>query len=255
DATVGISRNDYRLPQGDDANYGYLTQQYALSDIFGVTVGPNGTRSGGLSTPVTGLAAIQNEITTVRFLPSAQIHYIRLTWWTNRFTVGGDISATHATTFFPKNSDNWYQGDQANGYVEDIQNPIHIYTIDYLGDIKLTFGSDGHIASDLSFGSQYINTVTNYLAGVGIGLADNSSNLVSSASSSESHQTFAQSKSLGFLAQEGLAFGQTLFLQLGARVDKNSSFGQDYGAFFLPKVGASYVMSEEPFWKSLSPVV
>src|SRR6185312_7133858 len=101
-------------------------------------------------------------------------------------------------------------------------------------------GSNGHIASDLSFGSQYINTVTNYLAGVGLGLADNSSNLVSSAASSESHQTFAQSKSLGLLAQEGLAFGQTLFLQVGARVDRNSAFGTDYGAFFLPKVGASY---------------
>src|SRR2546430_2156307 len=128
DASIGVSRNDYRLPQGDDANYGYLTQQYALSDIFGVTVGPNGTRSGGLSTPVAGLEAIQNELTTVRFTPTAQIRYTPLAWFTNRLTIGGDISSTHGVTFFPKNSQSWYNGDQANGYVEDVQDPVHIYT-------------------------------------------------------------------------------------------------------------------------------
>ncbi|MGH7648063.1 MAG: TonB-dependent receptor plug domain-containing protein, partial [Gemmatimonadaceae bacterium] len=255
DASVGLAYNDYRLPQGDDGNYGYLTQGYFESSVFAVTVNPDGTRSGGTSTPIEGLEAIQNKLTTLRFTPTATAHYNPFSWLTNRLTIGGDLSSTEGFTFFPKNDQNWYSGDQANGYVEDVQNPIHIYTIDYLGDVKLTFGSNGHIASDLSFGSQYINTTTNYLAGVGIGLADNSSNLVSSAASSESHQTFAESKSLGFLAQEGLAFGQTLFLQLGARVDKNSSFGQDYGAFFLPKVGASYVMSQEPFWQSLSPIV
>ena len=255
DASLGLAYNDYRLPEGDDANYGYLTQGYFLTSPFAVTVNPDGTRSGGTSTPIQGLEAIQNKLTTLRFTPTATAHYNPFSWLTNRLTIGGDLSSTQGFTFFPKNDQNWYNSDQANGYVEDVQNPIHIYTIDYLGDIKLTFGSNGHIASDLSFGSQYINTVTNYLAGVGIGLADNSSNLVSSASSSESHQTFAQAKSLGFLAQEGLAFGQTLFLQLGARVDKNSSFGKDYGAFFLPKVGASYVMSQEPFWQSLSPIV
>ena len=255
DAALGLAYNDYRLPEGDDANYGYLTQGYFLTSPFAVTVNPDGSRSGGTSTPIQGLEAIQNKLTTLRFTPTATAHYNPFSWLTNRLTIGGDLSSTQGFTFFPKNDGNWYAGDQANGYVEDVQNPIHIYTIDYLGDIKLTFGANDHIASDLSFGSQYINTIDNYLAGVGLGLADNSSNLVSSAASSESHQTFAQSKSLGFLAQEGLAFGQTLFLQLGARVDKNSSFGQDYGAFFLPKVGASYVMSQQSFWHSLSPVV
>ena len=248
DASIGVSRNDYRLPQGDDANYGYLTQQYALSDIFGVTVGPNGTRSGGLSTPVAGLEAIQNELTTVRFTPTAQIRYTPLAWFTNRLTIGGDISSTHGVTFFPKNSQSWYNGDQANGYVEDVQDPIHIYTVDYLGNVHSSFGGTRQIASDFSFGSQYINTVENVLAGIGIGLATNSSNLVSSAATSEAHQTYTQSKSLGLLAQEQVSIGQTLFLQAGARVDRNSAFGKAFGSLVLPKVSASWVVSQQSFW-------
>jgi TonB-linked SusC/RagA family outer membrane protein len=253
DANVGLSRNDYRLPQGDDANYGYLTQQYALSNVFGVTVGPNGERNGGLSTPVAGLAAIQNELTTVRFTPSVQVHYSPIAWLTNRLTVGADLSATHGVTFFPKNGQNWYQGDQANGYVEDVQDPVHIYTVDYLGSIHSTFGGGRQIASDFSFGSQYINSVENYLAGIGIGLSANSSNLVSSAASNEAHQAYSQSKSLGILAQEQVSFGQKLFLQVGARVDRNSAFGKAFGSLFLPKVSASYVVSQEPFWSRIAP--
>lgn len=251
DATIGMSRNDYRLPEGDDANYGYLTQQYALSNIYAVQV-TNGVRSGGLSTPVAGLEAVQNELTTVRFTPSTQIHYSPLSWFTNRVTLGADISSTHGVTFFPKNSGNWYAGDQSNGYVEDVQNPINIYTVDYLGNIHATLAG-GNIASDFSFGSQYINSVTNYLAGIGIGLATNSSNLVSSAATNESHQTYSQAKSFGLLAQEQLAFGQKLFLQAGARVDRNSAFGTAFGSLFLPKVSASYVLSQEPFWQRIAP--
>lgn len=255
DADIGISRNDYRLPEGDDADYGYLTQQYALSNIFGVTVDQNGVRGGGLSTPVVGLEAIQNELTTVRFTPTAQVHYEPISWFTNRLTVGADLSQTHGVTFFPKNDQNWYNGDQATGYVEDVQNPIDIYTVDYLGSIHSTFGGSRAIASDFSFGSQYINTVQNYLAGVGIGLAANSSNLVSSAAATEAHQQYSQIKSLGFLAQEQVSFGQTLFLQAGARADRNSAFGQAFGTLFLPKVSASYVVSQEPFWTRLAPWV
>ncbi|HKO15133.1 MAG TPA: SusC/RagA family TonB-linked outer membrane protein, partial [Gemmatimonadaceae bacterium] len=255
DATVGLSRNDYKVPQGDDANYGYLAQGEFLANPFTVKVGPDGTRSGGLSTPIAGLEAITDELTTLRETPSTTIHYTPLSWFSNRLTVGADLSQTHGFTFFPRNDQNWYHGDQANGYVEDVQNPIDIYTVDYLGDIRTTFGHAGGISSDLSFGSQYINSTSNYLAGVGLGLAANSSNLVSSASTTESHQTYSQAKSLGFLAQEQVGFGQTLFLQVGARVDRNSAFGKAYGSLFLPKVSASYVVSQQGFWERYAPIV
>jgi TonB-dependent starch-binding outer membrane protein SusC len=255
DATVGLSRNDYKLPEGDDANYGYLTQQYIAASPLAVTVGPDGKRTGGLSVPVVGLASILNELTTTRYTPSAQVHYNPFSWLTNRLTVGADIASTHGFTFFPKNNQSWYNGDQANGYVEDVQNPVHIYTVDYLGDIRTKFGHDGWISSDLSFGSQYINTVNNFLSGVGLGLATNSSNLVSSASTTESHQGYSQSKSLGLLAQEQLGFGEKLFVQAGARVDRNSAFGKAFGSIFLPKVSASYVISKESFWDRFAPVV
>jgi outer membrane receptor protein involved in Fe transport len=55
----------------------------------------------------------------------------------------------------------------------------------------------------------------------------------------------------------GGAFGQTLvgfrdryFLTVGARIDGNTAFGTDFGFQVYPKVSGSWVISEEPFWKS-----
>ena len=255
DANLGVSSNDYKVPESDDATYGYMAQGEFLSSPFAVTLGPGGVRQGGISTPVLGLESVLNQITTTRFTPSAQMHFNPLPWFTNRLTVGGDFSSTHGFTFFPTNTQNWFSGDQAHGYVEDVQNPVSIVTLDYLGNIHHTFGSDGHIGSDFSFGSQWIDQVDHYVAGVGIGLAANSSNLVSSASATESHDSVSESKSLGLLAQEAVSFGQTLFLQVGARVDRNSAFGTAYGAFFLPKASVSYVISQEPYFAKFASIV
>jgi TonB-linked SusC/RagA family outer membrane protein len=255
DATLSLSRNDYRVPQGDDSQYGYLTDGEFESSPFAVAIGANGQRSGGLAFPIAALEAIQDEITTTRLTPTTQVQYAPFSWFTNRFTLGGDFASTNATTFFPQNSQGWYTGDQANGYVEATQNPVNTYTVDYLGNIKATFGRNDWITSNLSFGTQYIDIVDNFLTGVGLGIASNNSNLVSSAASSESHQGFAETRSLGILAQEELDFSQTLFLQAGFRVDQNSSFGQSYGAFFLPKVSASYLISQMPFWHGITPIV
>jgi TonB-linked SusC/RagA family outer membrane protein len=255
DATLGFSRNDYHIPQGDDSQYGYLTDGQFESSPFAVTVGPNGQRSGGSAFPFVALENINDEIITTRVTPTLQVQYTPFPWFQNRFTLGADLASTHGITFFPTNNQNWYNGDQSNGYVEDVQNPVNTYTFDYLGNIRAKFGRDGWITSNLSFGSQYIDIVNNALTGVGLGLAANQSNLVSSAAQSEAHQTFSEAKSLGLLAQEEIGFDQVLFIQGGFRVDQNSAFGKDFGAFFLPKVSGSYVLSQEPFWKPLSPAI
>ena len=54
----------------------------------------------------------------------------------------------------------------------------------------------------------------------------------------------------------GGAFGQMLvgykdryFVTLGARVDGNSAFGKNFGFQTYPKISASWVVSDESFWK------
>ncbi|MGH7503304.1 MAG: SusC/RagA family TonB-linked outer membrane protein [Longimicrobiales bacterium] len=255
DASFAISRNENRLPQGDQSAYGYLIASglgspLTLSDASGDLTGGwlFGTQS------VEAIANVAATVTTLRTTPSAQVRFTPWPWWTNRVTVGADANQSTATEFYPRNDENWYFGDQANGWVRSTRSNVTTYTVDYTGTIQATFGG-GRYSSDLSFGSQYITRSQDLLTGVGVGLTTNSSNLVSSAASNSSNEGFTEQASFGLFVQEQLGLDDRLFLQAGARIDRNSAFGSATGAFFLPKLGVSWVLSETAFGRSLSPAI
>lgn len=257
DATIGLGRNEIRLPPGDQSSYGYMIGA-GLGSPLTVRHGEDGELAGGWlmgSTSVESISSIVSDVSTLRATPSAKVEYTPTSWLTNRLTLGGDVTKSTALQFYPKNDESWYSGDQANGWVQSVRSTTTIYTVDYLGNVQATFGDDDRFSSDLSFGVQYIDRLTRALAATGIGLTTNTSNLISSAATNAANEAYSAEKSLGLFLQEQVGYRDRLFVQLGARVDRNSAFGTDAGAFFLPKVGFSYILSEEPFWEPASGLV
>lgn len=56
---------------------------------------------------------------------------------------------------------------------------------------------------------------------------------------------------LGIWAQEQIGWRDRLFLTGAVRIDNNSAFGEDFKWVKYPKLSASWVVSEEPFWGKL----
>ncbi len=251
DASVSVARMDDKLPKGDQDTDGFL-----LGGDFGsplsVTRDPTGALAGGwfiASENVQAISAINTEDNTLRATPSVQLHYTPVSWFTNRLTLGEDFTHILASQLYPKNNLNWYSSLQNTGVISVSESDANLYTADYLGNLSGRFGPAGRMSSDFSFGSQWINTVSSGLGGVGTGLLTNTNDVVGAATTSTASQSYAQSKSFGYFGQEQLGLNDRLFLEAGARVDRNSAFGKNYGAFFLPKAGISYVLSQEPFWQ------
>ncbi|MDQ6829226.1 MAG: SusC/RagA family TonB-linked outer membrane protein [Gemmatimonadota bacterium] len=251
DFSLSLAQNDYKLPNNDQGSYGSLIYA-ALGSPLGVTRDASGKLSPGFAAGISvdAISSILNQTNTLRATPSMQLRYSPFAWFTNRVNVGADLNNTHGTEFYPINPYHWYSGDQANGWVNEIRENANVYTVDYLGSINTTFLNRSNISSELAFGSQFIRQTFEQLQGTGIGLLTNSANLVSSASKVTGAEAYTDQKSLGFFAQEQLGFNDKLYLQLGGRLDRNSAFGSSSGAssIFLPKVGASYVISKEPFF-------
>jgi TonB-dependent starch-binding outer membrane protein SusC len=257
EAGVGLVRADDHLPQGDQSSYSYTIGGYFGSPLS-VRSADDGSLAGGWFMPtesVESISAILTRDVTTRVTPSVRVHYNPVSWFTNRLTLGGDLTRTAATQMYPRNERSWYTPALNQGVVT--RNELHntIYTVDYLGNVSRRFGTGDRFSSDLSFGSQWINSTEDLLSGSGQGLLTNAANVVSAATTTTGSQGYGQSKSLGLLVQEQLGFRDRLFVQLGARVDRNSAFGQDVGSFFLPKAGFSWVVSEEAFWRSSMPWV
>jgi len=257
DASVSLARMDDKLPKGDQDSNGFL-----LGGDFGspasVITGPGGGLAGGWfigTESVASISAINTEDNTLRATPSVRLHYAPVSWFTNRLTFGQDFSHTLATQLYPKNNLGWYSATQNTGVISVSEADINLYTVDYLANISGRFGAKHDVSSDLSFGSQWINATSTGLSGVGTGLLTNANNVVGAATTTTASQSYGQSKSFGYFGQEQLGFGDRLYLQFGARIDRNSAFGKDYGAFFLPKAGVSYVMSQESFWQQHLPAV
>lgn len=97
-----------------------------------------------------------------------------------------------------------------------------------------------------SLGVQYTYT---HLDGVdlsGLGLAPGSS-LIQTASTVNTEQLWQEQVSLGTYAEEVVGLRDRLFLTGSLRVDGSTSFGDKYHPTPYPKVGLSWIASEEPF--------
>jgi outer membrane receptor protein involved in Fe transport len=63
-------------------------------------------------------------------------------------------------------------------------------------------------------------------------------------------QNFFDDASLGYYLQEELGWRDRLFLTAAVRWDNSSAFGSNVNKVVYPKYGASYVLSDEDFWKN-----
>jgi hypothetical protein len=249
DAGYGLVWASTRLPDQGNDPYRFGSALIASPLTLG---GPNN----GWQAPhrnARAISAINSTIDNLRNTPTITVQYSPFPWLSNRLTVGGDISRTNALRLIPKTDSGSYFGADNTGHVKQTRYAFDQYTLDYLGTIKTDFFRIPNLQSDLSVGTQIISQDYEITWADGIGLASNSAYSVSAAAIVTGGDSISQQRPVGFIGQWQLGWADRLFLQLGARVDKNSGFGRNVHTFFLPKVGLSYVVSEEPFWRRAVP--
>lgn len=245
---MNVIRDQTRFPRNDNDIYGW---------IGGAMLGsPNslGTSREGWYAPNRqneAIAAYENYNTTTRSIPRLSFNYSPFTWMTNRLLVGADLGRAEGHYFYPKNDKGWYSGVYNTGQIGQSRNNYDRYTVDYLGNITNALTAD--LSSDLSFGTQLIFTRSDRTNATGIGLTTNSANAIDQAAETTGGQTFSESRQIGFFGQWQVGFRDRLFVQMAGRLDQHSAFGTEADPFFSPKVGVSWVASDEPFWRDNMP--
>ncbi|MEW5918126.1 MAG: SusC/RagA family TonB-linked outer membrane protein [Gemmatimonadota bacterium] len=249
DANVGISRTVTNLPDNDNNIYGFLGGALLGSPL---TRRDDGTPSQdgwfGFNRSVEEISAITNSVGDYRTIGGLTANFVPKAWFTNRFTIGADLFRNEIQRFFPKNSGVNYAGALNTGNNTETRNNIDQFTVDYLGNMRGNFLADGALEANLSFGAQLTTNRTDQTFANGQGFVTNSNTSITSASTRTGGQTRNFQRSVGFLGQLQLGHLNKRFVQLGLRVDQNSSFGENSDPFYLPKVGGSWVVSEESFY-------
>ncbi|MGI9181994.1 MAG: SusC/RagA family TonB-linked outer membrane protein [Longimicrobiaceae bacterium] len=176
-----------------------------------------------------------------RFITGATANYEPFDNFNNRLTIGYDLANQENRNVRPYG----FVAAPA-GIISDQRFSSATLTLDYVGSYRLQFGEN--LSTTLSFGGQSVSSEEVNTIAKGDGLPGPGQPTVSTASQWLGVEERQRVINAGFFGQMLAGWMDKYFLTLGARVDGNSAFGQDFGLQFYPKVSGSYVISEEAFW-------
>jgi TonB-dependent starch-binding outer membrane protein SusC len=234
------------LPRNDNDIYGYLGGGF-LGDPRTV-----GSAKDGWYAPnrqVLAISSFEHNEDVRRFQPRFQISYTPYQWFTHRLNAGADMTYVERYSFFKKNSDGWWDSAPANtGQISINRQVEDNYTFDYLGNVTRSLMPD--LRLDFSFGAQVLTYRRDRSNAQGTGLVNNDVKSVNAAAQVTGGQDATKNRQIGTYAQAQFSWREKLYVQAGARRDQVSSFGADSKPFISPKIGVSYVISDENYFKN-----
>jgi TonB-linked SusC/RagA family outer membrane protein len=186
-----------------------------------------------------------------RFTGGADLRFQPTTWLTQQLKFGHDNGSTTNQILFPRvpfGEVNFF-GARSGGEktLESVSTVFN--TLDYSATAKTEIRS---ITTATSVGAQYYNKQVTVISGVGSNFPTPDITTIGGAAASTSGETFLENKTLGMYGQEVLGFRNRLFLTAAIRGDANSAFGKNFKAAYYPKLSASWVVNEEPFFERFS---
>jgi TonB-linked SusC/RagA family outer membrane protein len=186
-----------------------------------------------------------------RFTGSATVNNQLTGWFTQRGVLGIDYTDQDDRAiehFAPPQLAAILSPAAAGGRIGQTLRRTTMFTADYSGTAKAQLTSA--LTASTSVGGQYNNSEANqsFLGGQGFP-ASGVETVSAAATQVAATQAQTINTTIGGYAQEQFAWRDRLFLVGAVRVDNNSAFGQDFKWVTYPKVSASWVVSDESFWK------
>ncbi|MES2177849.1 MAG: SusC/RagA family TonB-linked outer membrane protein [Gemmatimonadota bacterium] len=247
---VALSHNHIRLPLNDNAALGLIISSYLA--IPGRSYAfPAGQNYSTITPEVSNI--YDNQTYADRFFFGGGAEYRPFAWLTNKFRVGLDANVGSAQLYYAPDPRAPYAArfslelDNSKGFIAEGRPLNNEITLNY--DATAARAVTKEIASNTSFGMQYLANSYKRTDAIGTDLGSAGVKSVSSAAVTTSTQTYSEQKSFGVYGQEQIAWRDRLFATAAMRIDNNSAFGSELNRVFYPKLSLSYVISEEPFFK------
>ena len=241
--SVGHIRDRIRLAQ-NDINTDPFSQLVWGSPRF-----LNGPTRGFSNTPpeewknVVGRA--DNDRTTLSFTGD----YNPFSWFTNRLITGLDVSAENSSLLYPRTPLGSADplGNQGLGQKNVARTSRTILTLDYSSNVK--WGWTDPLRFTSSVGLQHYRSEASQIGANATVFPAEPLTTISNGTSVGGSESFVANATVGMYVQQAVAWNNRVFVTGAVRGDDNSTFGKDFKAAYYPKVSASWVVSEEPWFK------
>jgi TonB-linked SusC/RagA family outer membrane protein len=185
-----------------------------------------------------------------RFTGSVQITHTPAKWFTHHVILGTDVGSEDneelSAVHHDPNFSYFFGFDADSGYKAVDTRTNSLASLSYTGRVKSSLGI---LSTSTAFGADFFRRNTKYVSAYGEDFPGPGLTALSSTTSARTgSETSVQNNTVGVYVQEQLGLHDRLFLTGGLRSDNNSSFGSNFKRVYYPKVSASWVVSEEPFY-------
>ena len=184
-----------------------------------------------------------------RFIAGVQTNHRVTDWFSHRLTVGLDLTGENNQSITERMDDEmarFYTAQAALGTKSVDRRDVSYTTVDYGGTFR--FGVAPELNSNSSFGVQYYRKLIQTASATGNEFPAPNLRTISATAVTFGSDNFVENATVGVYAQQQFDWRNRLFLTGAVRADDNSAFGENFSLVVYPKLSASWVLSEEPFW-------
>lgn len=189
-----------------------------------------------------------------RFTGSATLTNRPAGWFTQRGILGLDYTGEDARAierFATPDLARFVSTVAAGGRIGQTIRQSSVISADYAGTAKARLARA--LTSSSSVGGQLYRTELKSSFLGGTGFPGPGVELVSAvATQVAATQSEVVNTTIGAFGEQQVAWRDRVFVTAGLRVDNNSAFGADFKWITYPKVGASWVVSDEPFLRPVA---
>jgi hypothetical protein len=189
-------------------------------------------------------------------------NYSPFDWFTNRLVTGLDVNSENNWTLWPRQSVNAdLLGSNGLGTKSVGRATRSFLTVDYSASLKYGLrvfqpwrwreeasNRSGDFEFTSSFGFQHYRSRSSTITATGTTFLPSLTS-VSDGVTRSGAEDLLENATVGMFVQQQAAWKNRVFLVAALRGDDNSTFGKEYSAAYYPKFSASWVISEEPWWK------
>ena len=232
-----------RTDLANDIGFGFL-----FNSMLGFPLLKDGPTRGFLAFTPEVAELFESWQTVNRFTGSVQLQHRPSSWFSHRFIAGLDQTQEQNFDYLP-NDPRWLDflpPQQASGAKNSASNAVTYITADYAATATAKLNSELTLAT--SIGGQIYQRQTQVIAAFGEQFPAPLVTDLSATAITFGSDNFVKNTTVGSYLQGQLSWKDRRYFTAAVRVDNNSAFGSEIQLVAYPKVSASWVVSDEPFW-------
>jgi TonB-dependent starch-binding outer membrane protein SusC len=211
----------------------------------------NAPLQGWFSAPRSEWDKFESRADNDRVTANVELRHTPLPWLSHRVNAGLDLNLSESSSLWPRQPEGathfWGQNGLGRRNVQ--RETSRFLTLDYAASAHYTPLASGDLGLTSSVGFQFYKRDNSSITADGRIFPALPITTVSGGSTTTGAESFSENSTVGVYIQQEAAWRNRVFVTGAIRGDDNSAFGADYDAAIYPKLSATWVLHEEPFWK------